>query len=184
MRKSITERIFRIIEEFNDRGEMPCISDIIYRTPYAPITVRRHLQYLLEKGKIEFVEGKGNRKYIKLKNNGVNKVYRDWSIEEIETLKRLYGRMTAKEIGKILGRSAASVAGMARRLGLSKPRIFPKYLEPLLTRGGDNLECYCGRKLPYPENPNKGHVHICECGVKWIWKIRSKRWVFAGKVER
>ena len=183
MKSYITKRILEIIKEFNERGEMPCISEIVYRTPYAPTTVRRHLEYLLEKGKIEFVEGENNRKYIRLKNNGVKRRV-EWSREEIETLKKLYGKLSYREIGERLCRSAGSVARMARKLGLAKPKVFPKYLEPLLTRGGDNLECYCGRKLPYPENPNKGNVHICECGVKWIWKIRSKRWVFAGKVER
>jgi len=34
--------------------------------------------------------------------------------------------------------------------------------------------CFCGRDLY-----NKP-VHFCECGRKWIWKIRSERYVFAG----
>jgi len=35
--------------------------------------------------------------------------------------------------------------------------------------------CACGREIM-----GKGGVFKCECGRKWIWKIRSGRYVFAG----
>ena len=35
--------------------------------------------------------------------------------------------------------------------------------------------CRCGREIT--EKP----VHKCECGLKWIWKIRSNKYVYAGR---
>ena len=47
------------------------------------------------------------------------------------------------------------------------------------------MNCYCGRYLPIPENPEKGNVYYCKCGIKWIWKRkkgnRLGRWVYAGR---
>lgn len=37
--------------------------------------------------------------------------------------------------------------------------------------------CKCGRKL------YKKPVHACECGRKWFWKFRSRRYVYGGGVE-
>ena len=38
--------------------------------------------------------------------------------------------------------------------------------------------CRCGRKIPYPTTIP--FVYRCPCGRKWIWKIRAKKYVFAG----
>jgi len=47
------------------------------------------------------------------------------------------------------------------------------------------MNCYCGRYLPIPKNPEKGNVYYCKCGVKWIWKRKKRnrlgRWIYAGK---
>jgi len=40
--------------------------------------------------------------------------------------------------------------------------------------------CYCGRYILPPLDPENSHVYHCECGVRWIWKIRSKKYVYAG----
>jgi len=37
------------------------------------------------------------------------------------------------------------------------------------------MKCYCGRKIT--EKP----VHKCECGVMWLYKIRSRKYVYAGR---
>lgn len=42
---------------------------------------------------------------------------------------------------------------------------------------GDCMYCVCGREIY--DKP----VHCCVCGRKWIWKIRSRRYVFAGWCE-
>jgi len=43
--------------------------------------------------------------------------------------------------------------------------------------------CRCGKDIPLPLNPNGSHVHHCECGVRWLWKVRSKKYVYAGGGE-
>jgi len=41
--------------------------------------------------------------------------------------------------------------------------------------------CRCGRDIPFPLDTENSYVHCCECGVKWVWKIRSKKYVYAGR---
>lgn len=46
--------------------------------------------------------------------------YNPWSMKEIKFLKENYGTMTAKEIGKKLGRSTSTVFQQARNYGCNK----------------------------------------------------------------
>ena len=44
--------------------------------------------------------------------------------------------------------------------------------------------CYCGRLLRSPPKDwdfKSPYFYFCSCGRKWLWKIRSKRYVYAGK---
>ncbi len=52
-----------------------------------------------------------------------------WTREEIQHLKRLYGRRTDRDLAHILQRSQDSVRRMARRLALAKDKAFLRKLE-------------------------------------------------------
>ena len=50
-----------------------------------------------------------------------------WTNEEIETIRQLYGKVTALEIARELDRSAQSVRQKAHRLGLRKRKTYRRY---------------------------------------------------------
>jgi len=140
------QAILQVIKQFHEKGIIPYQSQLEAVTGFSHVTIIKHIKLLEREGVIE-TWYQNNRKYIKLKDaNGDLKPQknRQWKGEEIEFLKRTYGKMPTIEIVKALGRSMNSVYRKARQLKLTNRRrgCFPKYLKNI-------VKMLCNQNQPY-----------------------------------